>query len=356
MDSRVEYLYIRHAEVGLVFGDAYGSGSVRHCQFLSVSNGIQNYDSGTIPVENTLFGHVAGYVLGADNYPFSIVFDAAQLTVDDAAYLTSANTTLNITNSILSNIASLAVGDPSGSDINGAYNGFYGTTAFGSQQFSPNTYPFFQSAAGGGYYLKTAPGGTDASGFRGVGTTTAVDPTLLADLKGKTTYPPQFYDSATISSDNFTQQVPRDSENPGPDLGYHYDPLDYVFENCLVNNSMTFPAGTAVGWQAGGLSFSGSSGKVNFNGTVDNPCYFVRCNTVQEQDQSGDGTGISASASTGFVYAYFTRFSAVGDVAAFLNGTLLDIRAANNCEFWNGVLGGNNNDTLVQMLGANCLF
>jgi hypothetical protein len=83
--------------------------------------------------------------------------------------------------------------------------------------------------------------------------------------------------------------VQRDIDTP--DLGYHYDPMDYVFSGVNVNTNMTISAGTAVGW------FRPSSGNtyavhladktvISFNGRVDAPDAFVRTGTVQE----GNGT------------------------------------------------------------------
>jgi hypothetical protein len=230
----------------------------------------------------------------------------------------------------------------------GGYNGFYnsfnyqGGGPFGNPANSTSTSPF-QTVGGGNYYLAD---GT----FRGKGTTTGVSPSLLADLATKTTYPPNStYVNQTISSGNFNTHVSRDSLSPGPDLGYHYDPLDYVFQNSRIGINMTFPAGTAVGWQGQGLSFLGSY-KINFNGEVNDPCYFVRCNTVQEADGSGDGTvetGLAGSGNYPFVSPVFTRFSALGDLAVFFDADSIlawgDYSADPicNCEFWSGSIGGN---------------
>ncbi|MEI9962515.1 MAG: Ig-like domain-containing protein [Limisphaerales bacterium] len=175
----------------------------------------------------------------------------------------------------------------------------------------------------------------------------------MNSLKTRTTFSPVVYANTTISSDDFNSQVQRDTY--APDLGYHYDALDYVFENCQVNSSMTFPAGTAVGWQGQGLSFSAGY-SINFNGTAASPCYFVRVNTVQEADSSGDGTGMTDSNGNGWpsMNAVFTRFSALGNTAAFFNANSFYV-SAYNCEFWNGLLGGNVTGGL-QLYCYNCLF
>ena len=116
---------------------------------------------------------------------------------------------------------------------------------------------------------------------------------------------------------------------------------------------MTFPPGTAVGWQGNGLTFSGGY-TVTFDGIVKSPCYFVRCNTVQESDQSGDGMGIAGSGQGPTLNATFTRFSAVGDIAPFFDANSL-YPYLYNCELWSGLLGGSVNGGL-QLYCYNCLF
>ena len=120
---------------------------------------------------------------------------------------------------------------------------------------------------------------------QGAGTTN-IDPALLADLQTKTTYPPVVYASATISGDTTLGiAAPRDTGTPGPDLGYHYDPLDYVFGGTTVNGNLTFT--TASPW--GGSTTASGYGIcmaptmiATFQGTAAAPVWWVRANTVQE--------------------------------------------------------------------------
>ena len=260
----------------------------------------------------------------------------------------------NAVNSIFAN-----VGYAGNISWQGNENGFYqcwfddntGPT-FGSNPITTYTYPF-QTVGGGNYYLAD---GT----FRGQGTTTGISPSLLADLATTTTQPPDnsSYVNQYIYSDNTLS--PRGLANTGaPDLGYHYPVLDYIVSNTSLNANLTIDAGTAIGWQGQGLSFSGFEDEVNFNGTVNHPCYFVRCNTVQEADNNGgssnDGTGIAGSGNYPNVNATFTRFSALGDMAAFLDGNDVFPASIYNCEFWSGMLGG----SAVNTFGLscyNCLF
>ncbi|HVU07403.1 MAG TPA: IgGFc-binding protein [Verrucomicrobiae bacterium] len=177
----VEYLQIRYAAVGLTFGDVTPT-PVRDCQFLNVGDGVQNYDSGTVTVENCLFSGVSGYALGADNYPWAIMFTAANLTVHHAKNLIGTNTTLSVTNSLFICVTNW------GNTFTGAFNA---TNSSDSGVFASG--PF------GNEYLAT-------NLYRNAGTT-AIDSDLLADLRQTTTYTPA--DGGYPDADT-------------PDLGFHY--------------------------------------------------------------------------------------------------------------------------------------
>ncbi|MGO9584880.1 MAG: hypothetical protein ACLP2Y_01550, partial [Limisphaerales bacterium] len=138
----------------------------------------------------------------------------------------------------------------------------------------------YQTVGAGSYYLATN------SPYRNAGTA-SISPTLQAQLAQKTTYPPIVYFSrAILVSTNLSPQVRRDT-SATPDLGYHYDPLDYVFAGVEAQSNITFTAGTAVGWYDawGGNAYGiiiDSGAVVSFNGTVTAPCWLARYDTVQE--------------------------------------------------------------------------
>jgi len=142
--------------------------------------------------------------------------------------------------------------------------------------------PVFQTLGGGSYYL------TNGSPYRNLGTTN-VSAGLLPLLRAKTTWPPTNYASRTFSA-NLTLYplVPRDT-NAAPDLGYHYDPLDYVVGEATLsaNTTMTVAPGTALGWfftnPYGGAGLWLSDGaQLNGNGTGANPCIVSHYSLVQE--------------------------------------------------------------------------
>jgi len=217
----------------------------------------------------------------------------------------------------------------------------------------------FQTVRGGNYYLATN------SPYRDVGTTN-IDAELLAEIKAKSTYPPIVYSGATFTvSTNFSPRAQRDTN--APDLGYHYDPLDYVFSACEVDSNITFTAGTAVGWfrTASGYYHAGDgmhlmdNATATFGGTASAPDYWVRLNTVQEQDTSGGyGTGGISSWASGLsveptVLGNFLVCSMMGSEGNHFRDDSGSLAVkANNSEFWNGNIGGYS----MYLNFTNCLF
>lgn len=146
----------------------------------------------------------------------------------------------------------------------------------------------FQTVGAGAYYL------TNGTSYRDAGTTN-INSTLLAQLARKTTYPPiQILNSNINVLTTLGPAVQRDYDTP--DLGYHYDPLDYVLSGVNVNTNLTVLPGTAIGWFKPGSPIwavhLADKTVIEFNGTFEAPDYFVRTSTAQEGN-TGWGTGLS---------------------------------------------------------------
>ena len=263
---------------------------------------------------------------------FSAAINVKHLTLDQCVQLgeNDYSTTLALTNSLI-------VGTASMGDIP------YATNYVARLSTNSNV---FQTVGGGHYYLAAN------SIYRNIGTTN-IESSVLADIGTKTTYPPVSYTNVTFTlAANFSPQAQRDTDTP--DLGYHYDPMDYVFGGCIANSNFTFTAGTAVGWfrTSSGWSYAGygidmkSNVVVQFTGTVTAPTYWVRLNTVQEQDYTaGYGqAGIESQTATGIpiVSGNFLRCSALaGELRSYFSDDFGYIHAIMvNSEFWGGSLDG----------------
>ena len=217
-------------------------------------------------------------------------------------------------------------------------------------------YPF-QAVGSGSYYLASGSSCHNAG-------TTNIDPALLADLANETTYPPIVYSGVTLAAPTtLSPQVQRDNTG-APDLGYHYDPLDYVFGGCTLTTNLTVNAGSAVGWyeNIAGIDLNNGA-NVTFNGTATAPCWMARYAMVQENVNivwpgrnvygglyyTGGGSGLAPQ-----VNANFTKWSVEGgdfghirDAGAAGTGTF------KNCEFY---IANIQNSGLTSLYFTNCLF
>ena len=225
---------------------------------------------------------------------------------------------------------------------------------------SPSS-PVYQTVGAGSYYLTTN------SPYRNAGTTN-INPVLWTELQQKTTYPPIVYSSTTISvPTTFSPQVQRDTDTP--DLGYHYDPLDYVFGGVEAKSNLTFTAGTVVGWfdtqSSAGYGIEVDKGAtVTFSGTVTAPCWLARYDTVQESGNGnwktvGWGFAITSNNSNyGYssdapkLLAQFTKFSSRNwNDLAYRDYTGFFVVRMSDCEFY-APHGGYD----ISLNLTNCLF
>lgn len=276
---------------------------------------------------------------------------AEHLTFDQGVDLgedySSGSSSISLTNSLLTHVTYV----PGGATVT------WHTNAVVKLSSSSGVY---KATGAGGYYLATN------SPYHSLGTTT-ITPALKAQLGQKTTWPPIVYTGGTISViTNYSPWVPRDT-NAAPDLGYHYDPLDYVFGGVEAKSNVTFTAGTAVGWYdtASGNTYGikvDTNAVVFFNGTVTSPCWLARYDTVQEAG-NGAWTGIGLSpitsnntnayytAGSPQLLMQFTKFSTRknGDELRDYTGNF--VVCAQNCEFY-GPVGGAD----IQLGLTNCLL
>jgi hypothetical protein len=226
--------------------------------------------------------------------------------------------------------------------------------------------PVYQVVGGGNYYL------TNSSPYRGSGTAN-IDSQLLGDLAKKTTYPPIVYDLTNVSSlGTLTNAALRDT-NASPDIGYHYDPLDYVFGGCDLYSNLTVTAGTAIGWFEDngaqhssignyyGMSLNNGASLV-FKGTATQPCYLAHFRRVQEGGNSnwplvgwnlgfiynGSSTNQEPQISADFMISTASYgVNSMQDRGAYGTGTF------KNCEFYDACITSYKEQSLDF---TNCLF
>ncbi len=244
------HLRFRKMQTALSFlGGPY---AINHMQWVQCQTALQAY-SAEVAVRNALMDRVPVVLDGSGS-----VVQGEHWTVDSANYLNNATgNKLYLTNSILAAVSN-----------QGAIAGSAAVQVFAHASV-------FESGGLGKHYLPTNSPMRDA----GVATINAA---LAAELALRTTEAPQVI-SSDLSGDATFQ--PRVSPDMGtPDLGYHYEPLDYVWNPVTVNGSLVWENGVNMGLlDATGPAVAGS---FDSTGLAANPNHLVRCAAVQESSPS----------------------------------------------------------------------
>jgi hypothetical protein len=343
----------RYAQIAIANnGDPSGMTlTVAHSQFFNCIQGINlTYNGSGTGAQATV--NVNNALMVNTKYPivFTLMYDTtctlANCTVDQSAQLLGGDGSAGIFsyNSIYANISTLGPGGCYGHN-----NGFYSTPVFGSAYVQPSNYPF-QTVGAGSHYL------TNSSGLQGAGVTNNVPASLLSDLKLRTTYPPLVIANAIITTNLVLQPTAqRDTNTTHPDLGYHYDPIDYALGFILVTNAtvtLTNPATVVATFGTNGGSYGlgiGQNAQLLSLGTPNQPNWIVQFNTVQEQPGSPSTwyrttNGLVISEFQGLspqpvINCRFTDWSVLGlDAPAFYAPTNLGPINFQDCEFHGGKL------------------
>jgi len=262
--------------------------TLAHAQMVNCIKGVEIISSGSgtafgtfnINLNNALMAKVQ-YPIYAASVSFTFNPTLAHCTIDQGAALitggNSGGTSFKSTNSVYANVT-----NSTSANFYGANNGFYkALPKFGSTQLGSDTLYPFQSAGAANYYL------SDSAGFRNAGATSGVPTSVQLDMKKRTTYPPVILCNTTLGiTQTLSPQAQRDTDLP--DVGYHYDPLDYCLGWVLVTNStLTVNPGTAIGTfgtNSGtyGLAI-GQGATLQCQGQANNLNWFATYNMVQEQ-------------------------------------------------------------------------
>jgi hypothetical protein len=271
--------------------------TVAHSQFVNCIRGIvltgsaSGTGSGTaapLTLKNALFTNV--------QTPFTANTPTAanwiyHCTIDNSTSLATAAagcyTTFQFVNSILANVSSAPTGPVT---LNGYNNGFYNYTPaqFGGAptRYTSSSNPF-QIVGNGSHYLLSD------SSFKQKGST-AIPSTLVTDLKKRTTQAPLLVQyPMSIAGDTFWGQTVARYESGQPDLGFYYDPIDYMVSWLNVGNGrLTVAPGTTIAYlpdiSADGLYlfdygvFLGGGAVLESNGSPTKLNHFVGSDVVQE--------------------------------------------------------------------------
>ena len=242
-------LHFSYCKQAIQINGTTTTANITHSQFVQCLQGIDlvvaagsgSGSSGAINmyVQNTLFSYVNSPLVssaGAGNLGafYFCTFDHSQYVFNETSL------PVTVYDSVFANNTSVTT-NGGASSLYGNYNGFYNSPTFGYTIFTSSGSPFTGSVGGGAYYLNPA------SVFQNAGSSTVFLPTgLTNDLVLRTTYAPTNI-SGTISQSTVWQtNVPRD--NCGTwNLGYHYDPLDYIATNVSLAGTLSWSNGVAVG-------------------------------------------------------------------------------------------------------------
>lgn len=160
----------------------------------------------------------------------------------------------------------------------------------------------YETAGLGTHYLVTN------SIYRDMGTTN-VNSNLLISLGKKTTTRPVTYSNTTISNNLVLAPNVELDAVAAPDLGYHYNPVDYVMTNCNVTSSGTLILTNGVVVALYGTNGLTVSGSVISQGSPLHLNRLVACSVIQEQPWSTPSVLIGGGGAWATLDFRFTDFS-----------------------------------------------
>ncbi|MBI3867781.1 MAG: hypothetical protein HY299_04545 [Verrucomicrobia bacterium] len=247
-DAILSHVKICNAEVGISINGRTGH-AIDHAMFVNCGYGVKLSSSSATLVRNALFGNVTTNLSGS-----GCTVRAEHVTSDGAAYFMSDLTSCFLTNSLL-----VAVTTP----------GTFSSSLNVQTVSSPAG--IFATVGSGAHYLATDT-------YRNQGT---VATSINAAIAKKTTYAPLVLTTPFTQDTVLQPLAQRDTDQA--DLGFHYDPLDFCWNNLALSAALTLTNGASVGiYGSLGTVLSSSSAKFISQGTPGNLNHLVRYNAVQE--------------------------------------------------------------------------
>jgi hypothetical protein len=346
--SHLRFVYAGIAIAQVSEGMAYTNISpIWDCQFVNCGNaiGLEDYDNLNVlnqRLYNVLFSYCGTAVTNWDiYYDGQIALSGQNVTADHVNILlgTWSGDSCATNYSRLTNCILTAVSYPIYFENTHTSSSISTNSCF----ISSSSSGVYQIAGAGSYYL------TNGSPCRNAGTTN-IDTSLLAELSQKTTYPPLVYSNVLFSNDiTLSVQAQRDFDLP--DLGYHYDPIDYLADVLWITNAtLTVTNGAVIaGYYDQDVIVSDNSSIVSI-GTPLLPNWITRYSSVQEQPVAL-GADAANPGSTDMINPYhatnapsgqfrFTEFSCLAGGGYHLyhgqaNWAYSEL-SVRDCEFWSG--------------------
>jgi hypothetical protein len=254
----------------------YSDANLRNMLFVNDLTSLTLNDA-SVDAQNVTFGNTNG---------FGGVLISGQVAQWNAHF----------TNCIFANLSWFVTGTSSPGNPTGGNNGFYNNSdpsgpTFGSSVPNPTSYPF-QSKGAGNFYLAYNCAFTNAG-------TPYIDSTLLASLAQRTVYPPLVVSNVTFSTPTNWAPISQRGNGVTPDLGYHYDPLDYLVSQITeTGQSLLLTNGVAVGlFGTAGFSVGNSSGSgLRSSGLANAMNHIVWYPSVQEEPVLLNGVSTASRA------------------------------------------------------------
>jgi hypothetical protein len=319
----LRYLYFHHLRNALSLGfDDSQSVNVEHSQFISCETAI--FLTGSVNLRNCLFYDLYSVFTSVQS---ETIWNGEHLTISDCVYLADAHKPeIFFKNTI---VAYLQLGKE-GPQVSVAT--WHDDPSTKTEYITGGS--VFKAGGRGFRYLFD-------NTYRNVGLTT-ITPSLLEDLKRKTTFAPptaNILDNVTIANNTtWTKTVTRDDDGQ-PDLGYHYDPLDYCVSRATLAGTLNVQPGTAIGFFG---TYGFQNGTLNIQGTPLNRSKIVHYSAVQEQ---------SAAWGTNAESSFLLKSGSMPTTTA----TFTDISTAGGASFGGGLIG-TLQLTHSSLYGAKAIF
>lgn len=337
--------YLRTAIVSLM--PAYAALSCTNSQFVNCQSGVYLNNNNRFNLRNALFANIQTSAIYDSTYYNYTFVDAQHVTFNQVGYLASRYgaygmvLNVNLTNCVVASVSQLSAPGQSSVAWYGDHNGFFPSTGlvFGSNARTTDSNPFYAPVGSGAHYLAE-------SLFRGYGTSD-IDPDLAVALMLRTTQPPQVALSPITTATIWTPIAPRDTSS-NPDLGYHYDPLDYLVGGMTLSAPLTLSGGVAIGIHG---PYSFLSGTLRSTGTPLHRNQVALYSAVQEHSV----VSWANACATYLLYAWnpdtrfgFTDFSLAGSAGLCSSSTAnsLEMRDCGLHAARLTVTGGNGSTTL----------